>query len=153
VSFDVNYRAGLWAPEEASPVLRSLAARSDILFAGHAEAGLLVPARGDELAPALAALGPSQVVVKRGADGATALIDGVGYDAPRYTVAEIDPVGAGDAFDAGFLAEWVAGAPAEQRLETAARCGAFSVTVEGDWEGLPSRDDLHLLDAAGEVHR
>lgn len=153
VSFDVNYRRGLWSAAEARPVLRSLAARSDILFAGHSEAGLLVDAEDDDLTPALSALGPAQVIVKRGADGASALIDGVRYDAPHYSVTEIDPVGAGDAFDAGYLSEWLAGASPEQRLETAAKCGAFSVTVEGDWEGLPTRHDLHLLDSAGEVHR
>ena len=32
------------------------------------------------------------------------------------------------------------------RLEaTAAACGAFAVTVPGDWEGLPSRDELATL--------
>jgi 2-dehydro-3-deoxygluconokinase len=54
-------------------------------------------------------------------------------------------VGAGDAFVAGYLAETLAGRPVPERLATAAACGAFSVTVPGDWEGLPSRDELATL--------
>jgi 2-dehydro-3-deoxygluconokinase len=153
VSFDVNYRKGLWTVERARPVLQSIAARSDILFAGTAEGALLVGHETNDLAAELAAFGPSQVVLKRGAEGASALIDGATLDAPHFSVAELDPVGAGDAFTAGYLAEWVAGASPEQRLETAAKCGAFSVTVEGDWEGLPTRDDLQLLTSAGDVLR
>ncbi|BDI22594.1 sugar kinase [Herbiconiux sp. L3-i23] len=154
VSFDVNYRKTLWKDGEAGEVLRGVAARADILFAGVAEARLLVDSADDDrLVDALAELGAAEVVVKRGAAGATAIIDGARYEAPVFRVTEIDPVGAGDAFTAGYLAEFVTGGSPEQRLTTAAQCGAFAVTVEGDWEGLPSREDLHLLDQAGEVHR
>ncbi|MGZ4650588.1 MAG: PfkB family carbohydrate kinase [Kineosporiaceae bacterium] len=57
----------------------------------------------------------------------------------------VDAVGAGDAFVGGYLAELLAGADARTRLATAAACGAFAVTVPGDWEGLPTRADLSLL--------
>ncbi|MFE2871472.1 PfkB family carbohydrate kinase, partial [Embleya sp. NPDC059259] len=57
----------------------------------------------------------------------------------------VDPVGAGDAFAAGYLAELVEGATVAARLATAAAAGAFAVTVPGDWEGLPRRDELRLL--------
>ena len=41
VSFDVNFRATLWSPEVAGPVLRELASAADIVFAGPEEAALL----------------------------------------------------------------------------------------------------------------
>ena len=44
ISFDVNYRATLWPPAAATPVLRELAGAADILFAGPEEAALLLPA-------------------------------------------------------------------------------------------------------------
>ncbi|MFD1713370.1 sugar kinase [Amnibacterium flavum] len=154
VSFDVNYRTGLWSAEEAAPVLRSIAARADIVFAGHSEAGLIVDGEDDwQLAEGLAALGSQQVVIKRGRAGAVAVIDGTRFTAPLYVMDELDPIGAGDAFTAGYLAEWIAKASPEQMLQTASQCGAFSVTVEGDWEGLPTRDDLNLLTSMGEVQR
>jgi 2-dehydro-3-deoxygluconokinase len=91
---------------------------------------------------ALAALGPAEVVVKDGARGCAALIKGERYDLPALPVTVVDPVGAGDAFVAGYLADRMAGAAPLDRLRTAIAVGAFSVTVPGDCEGLPRRSDL-----------
>ncbi|MFC4947461.1 sugar kinase [Pseudonocardia sp. GCM10023141] len=150
VSVDLNHRDGLWAAADAVTEYRWLAARCDLLFVTDAEAALLVD--GPDPLRALAALGPAEVMVKRGARGATALIDGQVLEAPVFAVTSLDPVGAGDAFAAGYLAERIHGAPAAQRLRTAAAAGAFAVTVQGDWEGLPNRAELELLTAA-DVHR
>src|SRR4051794_7378278 len=77
VSLDVNHRAALWTADEAGPVLAELAARADVLFAGDDEAGLL-GATGDPeaIVKALSAHGPAQVVLKLGARGALASLDG-----------------------------------------------------------------------------
>jgi 2-dehydro-3-deoxygluconokinase len=140
VSVDVNYRAKLWSRFDAAPVLRDLVSLADVAFAGPGEAALFV----DPAAPVdgLAALGPREVVVKDGARGCTALIDGARLAVPAPPVRVVDPVGAGDAFVAGYLAERLAGAPPEARLRTAVAAGSFAVTVPGDCEGLPSRTDL-----------
>ncbi|MEV1293676.1 sugar kinase [Pseudonocardia sp. NPDC049635] len=76
VSVDVNHRSALWSDEDAAPALRALAASADVLYAGDDEARLVLgTARTDPeaLARGLAALGPSEVVVKLGAGGALAL--------------------------------------------------------------------------------
>jgi 2-dehydro-3-deoxygluconokinase len=140
VSVDVNYRAKLWSRFDAAPVLRDLVSRADLVFAGPQEAALFV----DAAAPldGLAALGPSEVVVKDGARGCTALIDGERFALPALPVQVVDPVGAGDAFVAGYLTERMAGLPPAARLRTAIAAGAFAVTVPGDCEGLPRRADL-----------
>ncbi len=150
VSLDVNHRAALWTAGEAGAVLRDLLPRVDVLFAGEDEVELLGVA-GDpaEVAAKLAAAGPRQVVVKLGARGAVACVDGAAHVVPAHRVRAVDAVGAGDAFVAGYLAELLAGQGPERRLATAAACGAFAVTVPGDWEGLPGRRDLDLLAAAG----
>ncbi len=73
VSLDVNYRAALWTPAEAGECLHNLVKRADLVFATEEEARLIVP--GDDpagLATALAALGPRDVLVKRGAAGVVA---------------------------------------------------------------------------------
>ncbi len=146
VSLDVNHRAALWTADEAGPVLAELAARADVLFAGEDEAGLLGAAGDPEaVVRALAELGPPVAVLKRGARGALAVVDGALVHVPAHPVVAVDPVGAGDAFVGGYLAELLLGADAEARLATAAACGAFAVTVPGDWEGLPTRRDLQLL--------
>ena len=153
VSVDVNYRSKLWDPAVAGPVLRDLVCRADIVFAGVEEAELVLggqaPPPGPDSAAAqalaLAELGPTQAVIKDGARGCTAVIDGVPHRVPALSVSVVDPVGAGDAFVAGYLAESLCGSPAETRLHTAIAAGAFAVTVPGDCEGLPRRVDLAAL--------
>ncbi|AGL19908.1 sugar kinase [Actinoplanes sp. N902-109] len=145
VSIDLNYRAKLWSRFDAAPVLRDLVGRADVVFAGPDEAALIVD--GPPVA-GLAALGPAEVVVKDGARGCEALLDGYHHQVPAVPVTVVDAVGAGDAFVAGYLAERLAGAGPPARLATAVAAGAFAVTVPGDCEGLPSRDDLRLLVSA-----
>lgn len=147
VSFDLNYRSSLWSHDEAAPVLGQLARLADIVFAGSDEAELLVGARSPhEQVAALAAFGPRHAVVKLGRDGAVAQCDGARFDQSAFPTTEVDSVGAGDAFVAGYLARYVAGHPASECLRVGALLGAFAVTVQGDWEGLPSERELTLLD-------
>ncbi|GGT69514.1 sugar kinase [Actinomadura citrea] len=146
VSLDLNYRSALWTPSEAGACLHTLVKRADLVFATEQEARLVVP--GDDpgaLATALAALGPRDVLVKRGAAGVVAFCEGRLHVRPAHRVPVVDPVGAGDAFAAGYLAEFVRGLPVAARLATATATGAYAVTVRGDWEGLPGRADLELL--------
>lgn len=154
VSFDVNHRASLWAGRDAGPVYRSIAARATIVFAGEEEASLVATGTtASEWARAIAALGPSQVIIKRGADGCLALVDGVETVRAAIPVRPIDTVGAGDAFVAGYLAELLLGKPVGERLATAVATGAFACLNPGDWEGFPRRDELALLGATEPVTR
>lgn len=143
VSVDVNFRAKLWNRFDAAPVLRDLVKRADIVFASPEEAALF--ADTDDVPGNLAALGPAEVIVKDGGRGCTALIDGVRLSRAALPVTVVDPVGAGDAFVAGYLADRLAGAAPEERLATAIATGAFAVTVPGDCEGAPTRAELAAL--------
>lgn len=158
VSIDINYRRKLWSAQEARPVLRRLVHRADMLFAGVDESLLLLDAdsRGrtpEELVHELAAMGPRHAVVKDGPRGCTALVDGVVHQVPAVPAHVVDPVGAGDAFVAGYLAEFLSGRPVAERLRTAVAAGAFAVSVRGDCEGLPRRIDLEALSATDDVAR
>lgn len=155
VSFAVNYRRTLWSPEEAVPRLRQLASSSDVLFASEREATMLVGAMdAEKQAAAIAELGPRSVLVTLGARGAAAYLEGTSLVRPAVAVPVLDAVGAGDAFAAGFLARWVHDAPPEDCLMTALRCGAFAVSVPGDWVGFPHADELTMVDhPVGEVLR
>ncbi|WP_330179707.1 sugar kinase [Nocardia sp. NBC_01503] len=149
VALDINYRRALWTAEDAAAELSKLVTRADIVFAGVEEAALLVPPDAPAvMAEALAALGPSQVVLKLGAEGALAYAGGAVIIQPPFTVTAVDPVGAGDAFVAGYLAGVLDGGSIRERLHLAALCGAFAVSVTGDWTGLPFRHELGLLDGA-----
>lgn len=162
VSVDLNYRAALWPPEGAAPVLRDLASRADLVFAGEDEAAMVLDAgarearagEAESLVAGLARLGPRHAVVKRGRRGAVAVVDGEAVHSDAREVTVVDPVGAGDAFVAGYLRGLLDGEDARGCLRLAGLVGAFAVTVRGDWEGLPERHELALLaDDADDVTR
>ncbi|MGN9792348.1 sugar kinase [Streptomyces sp. OZ13] len=184
VSFDVNHRPGLWRDPSAADVLLELARGADIVFVGEDEAEEAWGVRGaDAIRAALPQ--PSVVVVKRGAAGAVSFTrrperlpalgtgtepaagmePGVGTDpgtdvvttvpAPRVTVTA--PVGAGDAFAAGFLSATLRGLTARQRLRHGHLWAAAALTVPGDLAPPPAAghaDRLVALDdeAWGRLH-
>ena len=116
---------------------------------------MLAPGSGDfsELARYIKELGPTQVVIKLGASGCFALVDGVEYVEPAIPIQTVDTIGAGDAFAAGYLAELVAGRSVASRLRTAVTTAAFACLAVGDWEGLPRRTELALLNSSDPVTR
>jgi ribokinase len=97
----------------------------------------------------LAAKGPT-VVVKRGADGALAVGGGADRAVPseaadrdvvRVAAPPVDPVdatGAGDSFDAGFLAARLAGEGLAGALALGCACGALSTRAAGGTAGQPT---------------
>ena len=82
VSFDLNFRRALWTEAVAEPALTAAVAQADVVFAGVEEAAI-VTGTADPLDAALAleALGPRQVLIKLGAAGCLARIDGVTHEA------------------------------------------------------------------------
>jgi len=81
-------------------------------------------------------------VVKRGPGGSVAITHEKALAAPTRPVDVIDSTGAGDAFNAGFIASWLAGHSLEKCLESGNRCGAEAVTRVGGASDLP---DLKAL--------
>jgi 2-dehydro-3-deoxygluconokinase len=131
-------------------VLRPLAGLADILVASADELHLVIddPAAGEEDAVAsLLAEGRREVVITRGGDGASVATANGTVHLPARPTPVTDVVGAGDAFVAGYLSGLLDGLPVEQRLRRAVITGAFAVTTRGDWEGLPTRADLVLIDS------
>jgi sugar/nucleoside kinase (ribokinase family) len=143
VSFDVNHRARLWSAGDASATLTRLAAAADIVIASPDELALVAD---DE--QRLLDAGAREVVVKDGARGARVRTGGETIRAAAKRVRAVDSIGAGDAFSAGYLSGVLDGLPVAERLDRAVTLGAFAVGTRGDWEGLPTRDELDLLDAA-----
>ena len=115
-SFDVNYRAAVWAdPAQAPDVLLDLARRSDIVFVGRDEAEGIW---GTRTAKDVRALLPDtpHLIVKDGEIGATEFTaEGAEFLAtPPVEVVEV--VGAGDAFAAGWLDAFLRGEDPRGRL-------------------------------------
>lgn len=149
VCLDVNYRSRLWSQADARQVLSPLARSADVLVASADELPLVCedPALGvEEAVPALLETGPREVVITRGAEGASAHSRDGSATVLARRVPVVDVVGAGDAFVAGYLSGLLDGLDLPERLGRAATTGAFAVATHGDWEGLPTRDELSLLD-------
>ena len=147
VSLDVNHRTALGSAAQLRAALLPLLPQVSHLFAGEEE--LLLLADADNEAEAVDRLRDAvpELVVKRGAHGATLYGKAGELHQPAVPVRAVDPVGAGDAFVAGYLAGLLDGSPAPERLRLACLTGAFAVSVPSDWSGLPSRDELRLLSA------
>lgn len=156
VSLDVNHRALLWSAQEAGAALAPLLDAVDVVFGGDDE--LLALARRDDgdVATAVEDLlreRPSVVVRKRGSDGASVHGAFGALERPALAVTAVDPVGAGDAFVAGFLSGLLDGLDPAACLDRGVECGAFAVSVHGDWEGAARRSELGLLARTERVHR
>ncbi|MGX1880942.1 sugar kinase [Streptomyces sp. NPDC055287] len=163
VSFDVNHRAHLWRGAEGPRVLLDLARGADLVFVGEDEAETAWGVRGAaEIRRTLPE--PEILVVKQGAAGATVFTrppgdSGSGPGAPEapdtittvpaLRVDVVAPVGAGDAFAAGFLSATLRGLPVRDRARHGHLMAAAALTVPGDLGTPPSRahaDRLAALD-------
>ena len=81
------------------------------------------------------------LVVKRGSQGAVARAGKEKYAGFPPMVDAVDPVGAGDSFDAGFIHQFIRGAKVEDCLKFGNIAGALSVTKAGGTEAF--RDAGH----------
>lgn len=121
VSFDVNWRPALWEAAGATEVddpaelLRELANRADIVLVGADEAEAVWQRSSVEAIRDLVPE-PRSLVVKHGSHGATLVEDGHEVFEPALKVDVVEPVGAGDAFAAGFLSATLRGRSGQQRL-------------------------------------
>lgn len=130
VSFDVNYRPKLRRDQPAD-LLLDLARRADIVFVGLDEAATLWNTTDPESVRKLLRQ-PPLLVVKDGDRVATAFDGTDSLSVPALTVDVVEPVGAGDAFAAGFLTGMVEGWDLQMRLRLGHLTAAAALRVAGD---------------------
>ncbi len=154
VSMDVNYRDALWSPDAAKTVCDEMRRHATVFKVGHDEAETIW---GGGLSPEQHARrffgGATRLTVVTTGDAGAVAFDGeqvVSHTGFRVEV--VDPVGAGDAFVAGFLAgileqhtipEFLALNEECRRrllvrgLEIGNAAGALVCTRHGDTEAMP----------------
>lgn len=141
-SLDTN-----WDPAERWEGVAECLPHLDLLLPNVAEVVALAAVCGhavsDPLAAAvaLAAIGPT-VVVKDGAAGGFAVSASESVRAPGLALEVVDTTGAGDSFDAGFLAAWVAGLPLAECVRWAAAAGSLSTRAAGGTGAQATRAEL-----------
>jgi sugar/nucleoside kinase (ribokinase family) len=102
----------------------------DLLLPNATELALLTGSRDPASARALLEV-VGAVAVTAGSDGASWVDSGGVVSVPAEPVVVVDSTGAGDAFDAGLLSAWVAGAGPKEALLAGVRAGARAATRVG----------------------
>lgn len=140
-SFDVNYRPRLWPVARAAVELAAQANQADLVFVGLDEAATLWGARTpDDVRAVLPKC--ATLVVKDGAVGATSFTDAGSFFVPAPTVDVVEPVGAGDAFAAGYLFGVLREVREEDRLRLGHALAAVALTTVGDVGAVPAASEL-----------
>jgi len=142
ISFDPNLRPEMLRLESLREACQSVLDLTDIFLPGGKELGLFVEDEGAgrgyvEIARELLETREMEtVVIKRGPEGSTVVTDDDEFDVPSFPVEEVDPTGAGDCFDAGFLKGYYGDRSLEEAARLANGVGALAVTEQGPMEGI-----------------
>jgi sugar/nucleoside kinase (ribokinase family) len=99
----------------------------------------------EDAVDALIARGVSIVALKQGARGAFATDGRHTHRCPVEPARGGDSIGAGDSFDAGFVAGWLDGLGIQNCLTLACACGAAVAGAVGGLHGQPDRDQMSGL--------
>lgn len=132
ISLDTNDDpSGRW-----SGILSEVLPLVDLLLPNREE--LCSIANRSTVAEALDALSQTipLIIVKCGADGAIVWDRGNRTSIPPVTVEVTDTIGAGDSFNAGFLAAWFSGMSPEESARAGNIAGALSTTRPGGIEAF-----------------
>jgi sugar/nucleoside kinase (ribokinase family) len=133
-SLDTN-----WDPTGRWASLGDILAHTDVFLPNAAE--LLAVTGAATPSEAARRLGTT-VVMKDGAAGARAWWDGGECGAPGRPVRVVDTIGAGDSFNAGFLAARLGGRPIEEAVRWAAVAGSLSTRAAGGTAAQATPEDL-----------
>lgn len=137
ISFDPNIRLELLAGRNLIDVAGPVLKRSSVVIPGEAELRLL--SGNPDISTSIEILfdNPAleMIVLKRGKQGATVFSREAVLEIPAFHIQEVDPTGAGDCFDAGFLCSLLEGKSLEDCGKIAAAAGALNAAAFGPMEG------------------
>jgi 2-dehydro-3-deoxygluconokinase len=157
VSLDVNYRATLWSPEEARAFIAGVLPAVRYLFLGQAEARTVFGLTGSpaDTVEAMSRLAPGATVsLLRGEDGSLTLDGGRLWEpSARRFVTMVDPIGAGDAYVAGFLWATLGGQAPQAAVDAGTAVAALKCSTWGDIALIDASDVADLLGGGPEVRR
>jgi len=146
ISFDPNLRPVLWKSEaEMVEKLNHLAYQADWVLPGVKEGQILTGEKTPEgIADFYLNRGVKAVILKTGADGAWfKTADGEqGAVAAVKVENVVDTVGAGDGFAVGVVSALLEGKTLHQAITRGNIIGSLAIQVQGDSEGLPTREQL-----------
>ncbi|MFQ5794003.1 MAG: sugar kinase [Candidatus Bipolaricaulia bacterium] len=132
ISFDPNLRPEMLEIESVKEICFSILDLTDIFLPGEQEISVF----GDE--DELLEKGIEVIAIKRGSRGSTIVTEKETIDIPPFEIQEVDPTGAGDCYDAGFIKGYYEGWDWKEMGRFANAVGALAVTQRGPMEGAPT---------------
>jgi 2-dehydro-3-deoxygluconokinase len=143
VVLDPNLRFRLQPAARWQQLIDPLLELSDVVLSSPDELATVIGGdEPDRLASRLHDRGVGTVVLRAG-QGATHVFDAAGITSVDVDpTTPVDPVGAGDAFTAGFVSGMLDDQPMADRIRRAHRVARRCVQSPGDFEGLPTRTEL-----------
>ena len=135
---DPNLRSGLWGSDRRAELILPLIERCNLVLAGLQElAELFGPAEPEELARRCAQRGPEEVVIRCDDKVGVWKVTEGWTELPVQLETTPDPMGAGDAFNAGYIASCLTAKKSREALRFAVHCGRAVATSPGDTAGFP----------------
>ncbi len=147
ISFDPNIRPELLGDRELMDVIGPVLQKTAFLFPGVQELKLLSGKQDITRSVELLFDNPilELIILKLGKKGATVFTREKSIEIPAYLVEEVDPTGAGDCFDAGFLCGILERKSFEECGRIASAAGALNAAAFGPMEGKISRKTVEDL--------
>jgi 2-dehydro-3-deoxygluconokinase len=136
MSFDVNFRSKLWTPAKAKKILTPIVAKVDILICSLNDAATVFGHKSkdaEEVAKGLLHQFRNRIVVLTLADRGALAYDGRNsWYLDAYRAANIDRIGRGDSFSAGFLYGYLTDS-VQAGLKYGNAMAALNQTFKGDF--------------------
>lgn len=136
LSVDLNWRPVLWQGRDAAELKRLLAA-ADLAFLGADEAHVALGTADVDGLRSLLGARPTLVLKSDDHQAVSAPPHGPPSAVPALRVEVVDPIGAGDAFAAGYLAAHLDDRPLAQCLRLGHLAAATVLVSEGDHAVMP----------------
>lgn len=144
ISFDPNIRRKLWGEKDFRELIRDITLKSNIVLMGLSEAKALFGLDDQQkIFEKLFSLGTAKyIAIKNGDKGAIVSDGSQSVTIAPYPCRCVDPVGAGDGFNAGFLTGIMRGEDIVTAGRMGAICGALATQTTGDMEGYPDAKQM-----------
>jgi 2-dehydro-3-deoxygluconokinase len=144
VIYDPNVRLKLWDVNDAKIFFNKIIGFLDLVLAGSEEIKLLTGTDSIEYAGmSMLNKGLEQLVIKKGNEGSFLYTQNEIIYEPIIDIKSIESVGAGDAFNAGYISGFLKNYSLQNRLKLGNFMGGMATRSLGDIEGLPSSEEIN----------
>lgn len=143
VSFDPNVRLELMDREKIKKICQPVFRNCDYLLPNEKEIRTLSGEEDLEKASRqFLDMGMDSIILKRGNKGSEVFTSNDHFEVPSFDIEEVDPTGAGDSFNAGFIHSLFQGKDLKEATIFANAVGALCVSKQGGTSGASSAEEV-----------